>query len=421
MTRAIKILLLALVAVGSVGSLSGQGYRTFQDEYSDVSERNLFRFGPLRVLPTFRLSNVGYDSNVFYRDRGDEPVADYTATISPEIKGYWLFGHSVILSITDNPEYVFYLDQKSLRSFSNSYRPAARLLLLRRLALSGDYHFERHTRRASSEFETPVQDTRRGYAASAAVETPRGTVIGVSGVLDDYRFAELGAADVPSAYALNLDRRQRALDLEFYYRVFSRSWVFLRAGWSDYVFSHPEAEWRDAYSTQAYGGIRFPLAGRARGVVSLGYKKFVPRDPARKAFSGLVADTDVRFRVGRLGIQLGYLRNNYFSYYNTAYYFIEDKLRTGLSFYVFPFLRLDGDLQAGAWNYPEPHEVTYQGETYVVDNRKDVSRVVTLGLAVRIAGSSGLGLSFNIYRRRSNAPGFDIDRNFLGAYIVYDF
>ena len=421
MTKATKFLLLVLLAAAPAGRLFGQEYRTFQDEYRDITERNLLRFGPLRIQPLFRLSNVGYDTNVYYRDLENEPVGDYTATVSPEVRAYWLIGHSVILSFTENPEYVFYLDQKNLRRFTNSYRPAARLLLLRRLALSGDYHFDRHTRRASSEFEMPVEDTREGYAATVAIETPRGTVIGISGLLDEYRFKDFGSPEPLSAYALNLDRRERALDFEFYYRVFSMSWVFVRAGWSDYVFRYPEAEWRDAASTKVVAGFRFPLVGRARGVVSLGYKTFVPSDPERKAFSGLVADTDVRFRVGRLGIVLGYLRDNYFSYYNTAYYFVEDKIRTGLSLYLFPFLRLDGELQAGAWNYPEAHEVQYQGETYLVEDRRDVSRNISLGLAVRIAGATGLGLSYNIYRRRSNAPGFDIDRNFLGAYIVYDF
>ncbi len=33
----------------------------------------------------------------------------------------------------------------------------------------------------------------------------------------------------------------------------------------------------------------------------------------------------------------------------------------------------------------------------------------------------GLGLNYNFYKRTSNAPGFDVRRNFVGAYVTYEF
>ncbi len=410
----------ALLAVSAV-SLAAQDYRTFADEYAEIRDRKLLRVGALRIVPAFRFSNIGYDSNVFYRAREGQPISDYTATISPEIRGYVLVGHSLILSVAENPEYLFYLHEKGLRSFTNSVAPAFRLLLLNSLAISGEYHFQEHTRRAFSEFEMPIVDTQKGYSGSVFLETSRGTAIGVSGTLDDFLYRDPEAGGLPSFYALTLDRRERSLGLDVYYPVFTQSRIFAGVAYEDYIFSHVESSWRNARAYRALAGMRFPLTGRARGTVSLGFKRFVPDAEGRKAFSGLVADTDVVFRFGRLGLNLGYVRDNYFSYYETAYYYVEDRFRGSVSLYVLPFLRLDAGWLAGAWNYPEPQEV-WAGDGFIVlDHRRDVNRILSAGLAVRLTGRTGLGVSYNFYRRRSNAPGFDIDRNFLGAYVTYDF
>ncbi len=118
---------------------------------------------------------------------------------------------------------------------------------------------------------------------------------------------------------------------------------------------------------------------------------------------------------------MAYTRDNYFSYYDTAYYFVEDAVRGRLSFNLLPFLRLEGGWQAERWSYPEPQEVWWGGGPVVVENRRDRTRVLSAGLSVKVTGHAGVGVSYNFYRRRSNAPGFDIDRRFVGATLAYDF
>jgi hypothetical protein len=167
--------------------------------------------------------------------------------------------------------------------------------------------------------------------------------------------------------------------------------------------------------------LRFPLLGRARGTIAAGYKAFIPRTEGRKRFSGLVADTDASLRAGPLGLSLAFSRDNHFSYIDTAYYFVEDRFRNGVSFNLLPFLRLEGGWQTAAWRYPEPHEVWFQGQPYLVVNRRDRNRIFWAGFAFRIAGSAGLAVNYNFYRRTSTAPGSDIARNFIGGSLVYDF
>jgi len=414
-------LALALCLAVTAGRLSGQTYRTFDDDYKGIQARTGFLMGPIKMVPSLLAANIGYDSNVLYRTAEDDPVSDTVATIAPRIQAFWLLGRSVILSFTDVPAYYHYVHEESLRTLSNSAVPAARILL-GRLSLSGDYHVLNDQKRGSSEISEPVLNTQEGWNARVFFETPRGTALGLSGSADDFRFRTAGSELPFDSYARTLDRRERTLALEFYYRVFNRSHLFVTAGASDYVFLHPTSAWRDADSQQVYGGIRFPLAGQAaRGTVALGYKRFVPRTAEREEFSGLVADTDVVFRTGRFGFTVAYKRDNSFSYIDTAYYFIEDRFRTGLTFYVFQFLRLEAGWQAATWSYPEPYTVLIDGQPVVIEDRRDQVRIFTAGLAVRIAGSVGFGVNYNFYRRRSNAPGFDIDRNYLGASLAYDF
>jgi len=411
---------LLLFALGGV-RLSGQSYRNFREEYDGIKERARLRLGPLRIIPEFRLSEVGYDSNVYFREEGGAAVPDFTATFSPAARGYWLIGSSIILSATENPEYVFYAKEKGLRSFTNSFSSNLRFLVLRSFSLSADYHVLSHVRRATSELDRRIRDTVKGGTAGFFFETPRGTAAGLTGSMEDFRYEDI-AADLPDdIYARALDRRETAVALELYYRVFSQSFFFTTAGWTRYAFVFPGSAWRDATSFEVSGGIRFPLLGRARGTLSLGWKSFRPESPERKPFSGLVAATDVAFRLGRLGINLGYARDNTFSYNESAYYYIDGRVRAGLSFYITSLLRIDGTIQLGTMDYPEPQEVWYGGEVFLIDRREDVHRTFSVGPVVRVAGTVGLGLTYNFYRRTSNAPGFNIRRNFVGAFLTYEF
>jgi hypothetical protein len=402
--------------------LGAQSYRTFREEYDGIREQARLRLGPLRLQPVFRLSEAGYDSNVYFRpDGGGEIVSDATATLSPELRAYWLFGRSVILTATDNPEVLFYAREKGLRAFSNSLFGGLRALVLRDFSLSADYHVLSHVRRSTSELDRRVRDTVTGGSARLFFETARGTAFGVTAAVDDIRYKDVASEAPEDVYARALDRRETSAGVELYYRVFSRSTLVATAGWTRYAFDDAASAWRDAESFEVAGGFRFPLAGRARGTVLFGWKSFRPDSPDRAPFSGLIAATEVYLRLGRLAVTLGYDRDNAFSYNESAYYYIDGRARAGLSLYLAPFLRIDGGIQYGTMTYPEPQTVWSDGAPVLVERREDAQRNLSVGPVVRIAGTVGLGLTYNIYKRTSNAPGFDVRRNFAGAFLTYEF
>jgi hypothetical protein len=49
--------------------------------------------GPLVLAPVVRLTNVGYDSNVFNRDEDSNPQGDITTTLSPSVDGWLRLAH----------------------------------------------------------------------------------------------------------------------------------------------------------------------------------------------------------------------------------------------------------------------------------------------------------------------------------------
>jgi hypothetical protein len=80
-------------------SVYGQGYQTFRWELEQIAKQTRWRIGPLRIFPTIQFRDIGYDDNVYYQREEDNPISDYTATISPQAKVYLLFRNFLILSL----------------------------------------------------------------------------------------------------------------------------------------------------------------------------------------------------------------------------------------------------------------------------------------------------------------------------------
>jgi hypothetical protein len=421
MKRSIVLAAAGLLLLAGAVRLPGQSYLPFRAEVEAIRDRTKFRLGPLRFVPEIRFYDVGYDTNVYFAGEQREPLADFTATLSPELRGYWLASPSLIVWGMENPEYLAYARTKALRAFSNSVSGGLRWLALRRFSLSAEYHDLSHVRRVLSELDHRIRDTSTGGTASLFFETPRGTAIGVTAAVDDYRYEDVASGVPDPSYGQALDRRETRAAFETYYRVFSQSYFFSKLTWTKYAFRSEVSAGRDADSLEASGGFRFPLVGRARGTVRFGWKSLRPDDPLRLSFSGFVAGTTVNLRLGRVAVNLGLDRDIAFSYLESAYYYLDTRSRSGVSLYLFRGLRLDAAFSFGTMTYPEPQEIWVDGAPVVIADRRDDQWDLSFGPVVRISGTTGLGATFNIYRRTSNAPGFDVRRNFVGAFLTTEF
>ena len=189
----------------------------------------------------------------------------------------------------------------------------------------------------------------------------------------------------------------------------------------DYGFKHTQSNWRDSYSYQVYSGIFFPIIGKIRGTLSLGYKELVPRKEEKEGFSGLIGDTSLDLRLKSIGFRLEYKRDSHFSYWTNNVYFIEDRYEAGIYFYLTRFLRIDYSYGYGESLYPEPTTFSMPDGRREEIKRKDIYRSQVVGIVFRIIKTTGIGVKFNFWERDSSFYLESRKRMFIGGYITYDF
>lgn len=399
----------------------GQSYRTFRWEMEQIIEQTKLHIGPFRIYPTLQLKDIGYDDNVYYQREDDEPVSDFTSTISPILRVNLIYRNSLILSLTENPEYVFYFKQKRERRWNNTLTPEFRLLILKRFVLSGSYSYSNRRWRATSEFDIRANELRESLEGSLFYETARGTSFGISASLQKISYEDITLPGQEIYLSRFLNREERGGNLEFYYRFFSELFFFIKTGYTEYNFEDPTSQWRNSQSYQALAGIRFPLMSRLRGTFSLGYKRLVPQREDKKTFSGLFGNTSLDFRIGRFNFNVSYNRNNYFSYWTESVYFIDDSYGAGISFYLTSFLRLDYYYLYGMSRYPELTTVFFPEKGFKELKRKDNYQTHRMGLVFRVIRNTGIGIMANFWERSSNYYFENRKRTFIGGYVTYAF
>jgi hypothetical protein len=386
-----------------------------------IVDNELFRIGPFRIDPAFMLRDVGYDGNVYYQREGDEPVTDYTATFSLPVNVNVLVRNFLILSLNETPSYVYYREQNKERRWNNAFSPGFKLLLFHRFVLSGRYSGSRNRRRSYSEFDARVNVVRKEYRGSFFYETPRATSLGVTASSGDFTYEDftLPGQDIPISETLN--RREQKIGGEFYYQIFTNSFFFLTAVYTDYKFENPVSQDRNSYSYQASSGIRFPLLGRMRGTFELGYKKLIPREEGREGFSGFFGNTSLEWRMERFTLRGQFGRDIRFSYWTDSMYYIDNNIGGGVSFYLTRFLRIDYNLLYQEGDYPGLFSEMQPDGSITEFKRKDIYRTHTVGIVFRIFRDVGLGVNVNFWDRSSNYHFVERDRIFVGGYLTYDF
>jgi len=411
--KAIFFFLLIWLANGAFG----QSYRTFMDEWKQIVQTARFSFGPFRIFPYLNFKNLGFDNNIFFEDH---PVPDFSGTISPEVRVYWPLRESLLLSFRENPEYVFYLNQKQQRGFTNSYSFGLKYLLFHRIVFSADYLYGEHLQRVSSELGRPTTDAQREYSFGLFYETARKTSIGITASVNRLSFKDIQTPDEAISLSQTLNRTERNANFEFYYQLFRDGYFFVKAGCTEFGFEQTSLE-RDSYSYQATGGLRFPMIGPLQGTCSFGYVKIIPRGADKTGYSGFVSDAGIDARIRRLGIHLGYKRGFNFSYFEKAFIFVDNRLSGGISVYLTDFLRINYSYELGYFNYPEALNVPSAEGKAVEVGRNEKQGLHSGSLVLRVYKTIGLGVTFISSRWTANVPGVDRNRSSIGAYLTYQF
>jgi hypothetical protein len=325
------------------------------------------------------------------------------------------------LNFSINPGYVYYLNEENQRGININYSPGFRLFFLNRFVLSCNYQYQRRKERATVEFDQMTFVETKVYRASMFYETARMTTFGFSASISNMGYEDVITPEGEISYSTALNRKAKNANFEFYYRILRESDFFLTAGYNEYNFEDPESQWRNSYSYQVISGIRFPLLGRARGVLSLGYRWLINRSDENIRFSGLIGDTSLEFMLGRFNLRFQYGRDVQFSFSRENSYFINHGFGSGISFYLTQFIRLDYNFSYGEGEYPKKQNIQLPEQGFEKIKRKDTYLAHSAGIVFRIIRNVGIGLTINYWERGSKASGVGRKRTFIGGYLTYNF
>ncbi len=166
----VSALLVPAVGLGQLSTDAVPRQRTVptRTEVKEEVENRRFRLGPFRLIPIFRLSNAGYDSNVFGRPKGQE-IGDYTATATAGVRWFVPVGTKIYVTGQALPGYTWYKDLTDQRTFQGVYQTSF-LGFFNRASLEIGGFNSKGLSYVSSETETRVVQTTLDGSARLEVD-----------------------------------------------------------------------------------------------------------------------------------------------------------------------------------------------------------------------------------------------------------
>ena len=391
-----------------------------------------WRLGPLRVRPLLQLRDLGYDSNVFLSEEGQEE-GDFTCRLAGGLRGQVLFGNRGVVGFEADSEYVAFATTSS-QNYLNGMVDARGDLVLHRLSLFAGGHWSSSMERATSEFDERTRLRFASAFAGAGWRTSNRTSVAGSVSEQQYRYSD---ADVPGLDE-SLNRTERTLAVRGVYRAFARSSVFIELSRSRMLFDDGPEEADPQSSAQTYSrdseqrsfmpGISFDPTAPVSGGLKAGRAVFDATDQGKPDFRGLLGEAEVAFRLSdRWRLAGTWERDVSFSIFENNLYF--EQRRRGAK-----FERSLGDryaLEAGGefeqLDWPErdtsalPGQFTDNGEPVRTCDltgldcsilRRDTIRSYFIGGRMRVWRRSDLSVRLGYRHRSSNIPG-ESDRQVL--------
>jgi hypothetical protein len=366
-----------------------------------------FSLGPFRMDTAFTLSNVGYDSNIYYMAT-ENPVHDVTLTAGLALNIYLPIKKKIIISVYELPEYVYYMETVRERGWNNFFNGEVHFVFSR-LVLTLGKGYTSARERWNTEIDIRPRQIEDSYLGSLLWQVSKRTSFGLSyrRAKFNYESAEFQGFDIPA----QLDRVEDYVSFTSFYQASFRTRLFIDAEYGRFDFANP-LSLKDSESYAAHGGFEFSPLGKIRGTVKVGYKYLNTLSASRQDYRGLVGDSQVSVRLmSPWRIRAYYRRDIRFSVWYDAAYFLEDVYGAGTSLYLFRNIRLDYDYSRGRNSYPEGISV----------KRLDDYLIHSVGLYLRIKSKVALGVIASHWERRSNLTFENDNRNFLGFNLIYDF
>jgi len=379
-----------LCGIALCASASFAGTAHAQTRNDDPAPRGRMHIGPVGVVPSIALTNLGLDKNVF--NASDNPREDYTATLSPSVS-WRLKAGPTRLTVDTGADLAYYQRYASERSIDHAFSGRYELLAGRfKPGVAG--LSTRARQRSGYEIDVRAQrDVRQSEAGIDVALRPK-TRLTVSGQRADYTFAH--EAYLESGLDAVLNRRQESAKIEFFHDLTPLTTVVVDgdARRDRFVFA-PD---RDADSVRVGAGLDLKPFALISGRLRIGVRKFNALRPTLTDYQGLVGAASLATTIrGRLHVTAILDRDVEYSYLIEQPYY----LLTGARVELTQQLTRIVDVQVRG----DAHDIAYRGASAgnAARDRVDYVQGVGGGVGFR-AGDVRVSVNGEQTLRASSGP-----------------
>jgi hypothetical protein len=376
-----------------------------------------WRTGALRFNASLNLSNVGYDTDVYYGYL-DEPTPDFTLTARVPFQALLPLSKKVVLEVNESPEYMFYLETEKERAWNNVLSGRIHFALEKLYVQAGGI-LSNVRRRMGPEFDVNVREKSDRLDGTVLWQASRSTSFAAIYEFTryDYTDNEFSAIDL----AETQNREESYFDVVTYVQPSTKIRLLLDGQYGLYTFTEPASNVRDTRSYGIFGGLDFvPREGEVgpieppQGSVSLGYKRFDVLDANYSDGSGFVGAVNISTGILEKTVVRAFFSRDFdFSVYSDATFYLSTAIGGGLSRRLSRKTTFGYDVNFGRSAYPID-------EATGLPTSPDYSYVNhAFNLDVRLARYLSLTFQVTLNERTLGESGERESRDFFGFSLVY--
>ncbi|MCP5106061.1 MAG: hypothetical protein GY950_21935 [bacterium] len=374
----------------------------------DIMERAWIKTSLFYFSPGLRITNAGYNTNIYSYDYLETP--DWIADAGIELNLALIFKNRLIIQVKEFPSYSFYVENDRERAFSNIFQLTA-------YTWAGRFNFK-------YQFEKPFVYQQVNPEAGLRIrrwETTH-TLSTDYGSHDRFFFnlylkqTSVAFEDVLLLNSFNMNqlfaRTDYWLGLSVNKVIFTRTYLSFQYEYFDQRFEFIKQ--RNRTGRQFSLNIRFPAGSRIIGELRYGLRFVRPATTFYPDFLEPFGSGFISIRLmDRIRLHVNFRLDNQYSFAGADLYYTIRSIGGG---FTYSFSRR---IRAG-YNYTTG-ERSYKSLTGDDETRRDYYNVSRLSLTVRVNRKTRLGVEYRVYRSDSTHLRFLRSYDYIGGYINYDF
>jgi hypothetical protein len=370
------------------------------------AEASRFRLGALGLTPTFNLSNVGVDTNVF--NSAADPERDFTATLAPGVKSALRVGRVYVSGRTEG-EWVYFTKATKQRSVNfNQDLDVSVPLSYVTPRLGGSYGTTRQ--RLNAELDVRARRKTKTAFIGSAVRFSARTTLDVEARITTFDMADDQFLGINLQQ--QLDRRETSgrVSLDYMLTPLTTWRVTAERLFDRFTFSHL----RDSDSTRVTTGVTMKPLALFSGDAMVGVRVFSPRESAVEPFTGLVSAIEMTYHM-RETTRMAFKANRDVdsSFLPDTPYFLQGTLSVGLTQVV----GAAWDVGAGVDRTALRYRGLRNGSAVLPGT--DRSWRYHSGVGYHLSDGTRIGFDLDYVRRDSSSFGRDFDGFRAGGSFAY--